>query len=90
MTMHYLTHRTLHSQKSMSWVWNRFRIYRIPQTWPPVTIICSQTSRDGCVVFFILILKINMIYRPTYSEITLITLLLGLVIDSEKNINHTA
>ena len=50
MTMHQLTHRTLHRQKSMNWVSNRFRIHRILHTWPPATIICSQTSRDGCVV----------------------------------------
>ena len=37
-------------QKSMNWVLNRFRIHRIHQTLPPATIICSQTSRDGCVV----------------------------------------
>ena len=50
MTMHHLTHRLLHRQKSMNWVSNRFRIHRILQTWPLATIICSQTSRDGCVV----------------------------------------
>ena len=50
MTMHHLTHRTLHRQKSTNWVWNRFRIHRILQIRPPATIICSQTSRDGCVV----------------------------------------
>ena len=37
-------------QKSMNWVSNRFRIHRIRQTWPPATIICSQTSTDSCVV----------------------------------------
>ena len=36
--------------KSMNWVSNRYRIYRIFQTWPSATIICSHTSRDGCVV----------------------------------------
>ena len=36
--------------KSINWVSNRFRIHCILQTWPPATIICSQTSRDGCVV----------------------------------------
>ena len=51
-TKHHLTHRTLHRQKSMNWVMNRFRIHRILQTWPPATIIYSQTSRDGCVVAF--------------------------------------
>ena len=50
MTMHHLTHRTLHRQKGMNWVSNRFRIHRILRVWPPATIICSQTSRDGCVV----------------------------------------
>ena len=35
MTTHHLTHRTLHGQKSMSWVLNRIRIHRISQTWPP-------------------------------------------------------
>ena len=49
-TMHHLTHRTLHRQKSMKWVSNRFHIHRIFQIWPPATIICFQTSRDGCVV----------------------------------------
>ena len=44
------THRTLHRQKSINWVSNRFRIHRILQTWAPATIICSQTSRNGCVV----------------------------------------
>ena len=33
----------------MNWVSNRFRIYRILQTWPEAAIICSQTSRKGCV-----------------------------------------
>ena len=33
MTMHYLTHRTLHRQKSMNWVSNRFCVHRILQTW---------------------------------------------------------
>ena len=46
-------HQTLHRQKSMNWVSNRFRIHRIFQTWPPATIICSQTSRDDCVVGFL-------------------------------------
>ena len=50
MTMHHLTHRRLHTQKSMNWVSNRFRIRRILQTWPPATIICFQTSRDCCMV----------------------------------------
>ena len=50
MTMHHLTQRTLHRQKSMNWVSNRFRIHRLHQTWPPATIICSKTSKDGCVV----------------------------------------
>ena len=50
MTMHHLTYQTLHRQKSMNWVSNRFRIHRILQTWLPATIICSQTSKDGCVV----------------------------------------
>ena len=50
MTMQHLTHRTLHRQKNMNWVSNRFRIHRILQIWPLVNIICSQTSRDGCVV----------------------------------------
>ena len=50
MTIYHLTHRTLHKQKSMNWDSNRFRIHRILQMWPPATIICSQTSRDGYVV----------------------------------------
>ena len=50
MTGHHLTHRTLHRQKSIIWISNHFRIHRILQTWPPATIICSQTSRDGCEV----------------------------------------
>ena len=50
MTMRHLTHRTLHRQRIMNWVSNRFRIHRILQACPPATIICSQTSRDGCVV----------------------------------------
>ena len=50
MPIHHLTHRTLDMQKIMNWVSNRFCIHRILQTWPPATIICSQTSRDGCVV----------------------------------------
>ena len=50
MTMHHLTHRTLHRRKIMKWVSNRIRIHRILHTCPPATIICSQTSRDGCVV----------------------------------------
>ena len=49
-TMHHLTHRTLHRQKSMNWVSNRFRIHSILQIWPPATIICSQISRDGFMV----------------------------------------
>ena len=36
--------------KSMNWVSNRFRIHCIFQTLPPATIICSQTSKDSCVV----------------------------------------
>ena len=36
--------------KGMNWVLNRFHIHRNLQAWPPATIICSQTSRDGCVV----------------------------------------
>ena len=47
-TIHQLTHRTLHWQKSMNWVLNRFRIHCILQTWHPATIICSITSRNGC------------------------------------------
>ena len=39
MTMHHLTHRIFHRQKSMNWVSDRFRIHRILQTWPPSTII---------------------------------------------------
>ena len=50
MTMHCLTHRTLHRQKSMNWVSNRFCTQRILQTWPPATITISKTSRDGCVI----------------------------------------
>ena len=50
MMMNYLTHLILYRQKSMNWVSNRFRIHRILQIWPPATIICSQTSWDGCVV----------------------------------------
>ena len=50
MPMHHLKHRTLDKQKSMNCVANRFRIHRILQTWPPATIICSQTWRDDCVV----------------------------------------
>ena len=50
MIMHHLTRRTLHRQKSIKWVSNRFRIHRILQTWPPATIIWSKTSRDGYVV----------------------------------------
>ena len=50
MTMHYLTHRTFHRQKSMNWLLNRFRIHRILQTWPLAILICPQTSREGCVV----------------------------------------
>ena len=36
--------------KSMNWVSIHFHIHRILQTWAPATIICSQTSRNGCVV----------------------------------------
>ena len=32
MTMHHLTHQTLHRQESMNWVLNRFRTHRILQT----------------------------------------------------------
>ena len=35
MTMHYLTHRTLHRQKSMDWVSNRVYIHRILQDLVP-------------------------------------------------------
>ena len=48
--MHHLTHRTLHREKSMNWVSNCCRSHCILQTWPSVNFICSQTSRDGCVV----------------------------------------
>ena len=34
----------------MNWVSNHFHIHRILKTWPPTTIICFQTSSDGCVV----------------------------------------
>ena len=50
MTLHHLTHRTLHRQKIINWVSNRFQIHRILQTCPPATIIFSTISRDGCVV----------------------------------------
>ena len=50
MTMDHLTQRTLHRQKSMNWVSNRFHIHRIFQTWPPATTICSQTLKNGYVV----------------------------------------
>ena len=50
MTMYHLTYRTFHRQKSMNWFSNRFRINRFLETFPPATIIFSQTSRDGCVV----------------------------------------
>ena len=50
MTMRHITHRILHRQKSMNWISNHLRIHRILQTWHPANIICSQTSRDGCVV----------------------------------------
>ena len=43
MTMQHLTHRTLHRQKNMNWVSNRFCIHRILQTWPLTIVICSQT-----------------------------------------------
>ena len=46
----HLTHRTLHRQKIMNWVSNRFCIHHILQTWLLATIVCSQTSRDGYVV----------------------------------------
>ena len=50
MTMQHFTHRTLNRHKKMNWVSNRFRIHRILQTWSPVTIIYSQTSRVDCLV----------------------------------------
>ena len=37
-------------EKSMNWVSNYFRIYRILETWPPAIIICFHASRRGCVV----------------------------------------
>ena len=56
MTMHHTYHTSnihRHSQaqaKSMNRVSNRFRIHRILQAWSPLTIICSQTSKDVCVI----------------------------------------
>ena len=45
MTMHHLTYRTLHRQKSINWVSNHFRIHRIPQIWPSATINCCQNLK---------------------------------------------
>ena len=51
MTIHHFTHHTLHTQKSMNW--HGFKSLPHPLYFPdlsPATIICSQTSKDGCVI----------------------------------------